>query len=339
MKILSDLLILTFLFCTVTLPAQAGGLIGDIVEGACGGCGAGRALDRAHSDIKEALPPYKALEEGGTQIVNEAAVQAGATILQELIAQSRDDALANGVEPIPLEIRNNVSGFIPDNILEIVRFRVGGGGDLTLQVNSIRYGDAQAITLDYVVVFKSQQDALYNPALWVHELTHVIQYQNWGLGDFAKRYLRSHHAVEAEAYDNGNRYIAWAATRSSASGGGGADFGKPLSELASGVSSNICSTWMGACQVGGSAPVGTACWCNSPAGGITGSLIPADGGFQTTSIEQGLPSGFAMQQCGCWGANPTQFAQEQRCMSKSVRIAVCPFKCAPFQPAYGYVCN
>ena len=84
-----------------------------------------------------------------------------------------------------LDIRANLIGFIPDNILNRVRYRVGGGGDLTLQVNAIRYGEAAAITLDYVVIFKEQNGALYNPTLWAHELTHVGQYQSWGIHDFA----------------------------------------------------------------------------------------------------------------------------------------------------------
>jgi hypothetical protein len=40
---------------TFSPPAMAGGLIGDLVEGACGGCGAGRALDQAHKQIGRPL--------------------------------------------------------------------------------------------------------------------------------------------------------------------------------------------------------------------------------------------------------------------------------------------
>ena len=35
--------------------AQAGGFFGDLIEGACGGCGAGRALDRAHKELGNPL--------------------------------------------------------------------------------------------------------------------------------------------------------------------------------------------------------------------------------------------------------------------------------------------
>jgi hypothetical protein len=34
---------------TVTKPASASGFLGGLIEGACGGCGVGRALDRANA--------------------------------------------------------------------------------------------------------------------------------------------------------------------------------------------------------------------------------------------------------------------------------------------------
>ncbi len=72
-------------------------------------------------------------------------------------------------------------------------------------------GRPQRLRLNYVVVFKEQNDALYNPVLWAHELTHVIQYQDWGIGDFAKRYVRNYRSVEQTAYDAETRYMAFAA--------------------------------------------------------------------------------------------------------------------------------
>ncbi|MBD9375650.1 hypothetical protein IB238_23880 [Rhizobium sp. ARZ01] len=35
------------------------------------------------------------------------------------------------------------------------------------------------MTLDYVIVFAHEADALHNVVGWVHELTHVRQYQDW----------------------------------------------------------------------------------------------------------------------------------------------------------------
>lgn len=330
-------------------PAKAGGLIGDIIEGVCGNCGAGRALDNAHRQVKEAIPPYKAIEEGASRIVNETVVQSTAPLLQEAIARSRDDALNAGVAPIPREIRNNLRGFIPDRILDITRYRVRGGGDLSLQVNSIRYGEASAIALDYVVVFRNQNDALYNPTLWAHELTHIQQYQDWGLRDFAIRYVRNYRSVEAPAYEAETRYAAWVGVRNSQQGGATNSAGSPsrLNRPASPFSfdgdSNFCGTAVTACRVNGFAPVGTPCWCTTPLGAATGSLIPspstsAPRRFAPPPAPIGLPSGSGMQVCGCWGPNPAPTAPEPRCASGRVRVNVCPGFCAPGHPLYAYVC-
>jgi hypothetical protein len=310
-----------------TAPCLPGGLIGDLINNVVPG--AGTALDEAHRQIKNAIPPYKALEEGATHAVNEAFVQAGAPALVELIARSRDDALRRGVDQIPPDIRANLTGFIADNLLNAVRYRVGGGGDLTLQVNAIRYGEAAAITLDYVVVFKEENDALYNPTLWAHELTHVGQYQSWGIHDFAVRYLRSYSDVERPAYEAETRYAAWVATRNSnqvgiANGPANANLiNRPVAPFAGAGASNTCGTVLGICGLPGSAPVGTACWCGTPAGPVTGSVTPPPQDL-ASSAPVGLPSGFAMTACGCWGLSPPFVAPEPRCASQAVLLPHVP---------------
>ena len=73
-------------FICASASVNAGGILGDIVNAVVPG--AGTTLDNAHRDLKNALPPYKAIEEGASQTVNEAFVQSGAPALQELIARS-----------------------------------------------------------------------------------------------------------------------------------------------------------------------------------------------------------------------------------------------------------
>ena len=322
-------------------PASGGGLFGDIVNQVVPG--AGTALDDINRGIKDAVPGYKQIEEGASKTVNEALVQAAAPALQELIARSRDDALNQGVQPIPPDIRQNLSGYIPENILNAARYRVGGGGDLTLQVNAIRYGEAAAITLDYVIVFKEQNDALYNPVLWAHELTHVIQYQRWGLKDFSIRYVRSSDSVEKEAYDSEPRYIAWAAGRNSGNFASGqntpSNFNRPIQQFSNTQPSNMCGSSNGACQVNGYAPVGTPCWCNSNFGPAVGSLIPTQIVNSTWTQPSGFPPGFVTLQCGCWGPMPPMVAAEPQCMSGQVALAACPAFCGVGGQAYGYMCR
>lgn len=333
------------LFICASTSVKAGGLLGDIVNVVVPG--AGTTLDNAHRDIKNALPPYKVIEESASQSVNEVFVQSGAPALQELIARSRDDALRNGVQPIPHDIRQNLTGFIPDHVLNIARYRVQGGGDLTLQFNSIRYGEAHAITLDYVIVFKELNDALYNPTLWVHELTHVDQYQRWGIRDFSIRYLRNYDAVEREAYDSETRYMAWVALqnrRQQPSRGNPINtnvVNRPIAPFSSPQTSNICGTSAIACQLNEAAPVGTPCWCNTPLGSAIGSLVPSRvaAAPSNMSYASGFPSGYGMQVCGCWGQNPNPVAAESRCASGGVRLNICPGFCGPNYPRYAYVCQ
>lgn len=202
----SPLIFLLASIC-VTSPSFAAGSLGDAINIVAPGVGT--ALDEANRQIKDVVPGYEQVDQSLSNVATEALVQVTAPALQQLIARSRDDALASGVQSIPTNIRNELKGFIPDHILDIARFRVGGGGDLTLQANAIRYFGAVAITLDYVIVFRDQDDALHDPALWVHELTHIMQYQDWGLRDFARRYVRNYRLVEKAAYDAETRYMTW----------------------------------------------------------------------------------------------------------------------------------
>jgi hypothetical protein len=91
-----------------------------------------------------------------------------------------------------------LTGYVPEPILERVRWR-HDGGDLSLPENVLRFGDVPAMTLDDVVLFRSRQAALEDPKLWAHELKHVMQFEEWGVDGFARRYLSDYEAVEQEA--------------------------------------------------------------------------------------------------------------------------------------------
>jgi hypothetical protein len=56
------------------------------------------------------------------------------------------------------------------------------------------------VALNNVIVFRFADDAATNPVLWSHELKHIQQFAEWGVRDFAIRYLRDWNSVEAEAY-------------------------------------------------------------------------------------------------------------------------------------------
>ncbi len=84
-----------------------------------------------------------------------------------------------------------------------------GGATLTLPGLALEYGDALALTLIDVVLFRREDDARWNEKIWAHELTHVMQYRRWGVQGFAARYVADSTAVEHEAYSNADRFEAW----------------------------------------------------------------------------------------------------------------------------------
>ncbi|KYK44889.1 hypothetical protein A1D31_11775 [Bradyrhizobium liaoningense] len=115
----------------------------------------------------------------------------------------------NGAMPMPPHVRQNLQGWYDEGLMNLVRFKVGDGGALNLANNSIRLGDARAVTLIDVIVFRGPSEA-NNYALWAHEMKHVQQYAQWGVHSFAVQYMRSWNSVENPAYEVENRFAqAW----------------------------------------------------------------------------------------------------------------------------------
>src|SRR5262245_53028820 len=127
-------------------------------------------------------------------------VETLAPLLASWIASERDAAKAQGVEPIPPPIRAKLTGYVPDAVLDRVRWREGAG-ELSMTQNVIRFGDTPAVTLDDVIVFRERRVALEDATIWAHELKHVMQFTEWGIDGFATRYLSDSGAVEQEAWD------------------------------------------------------------------------------------------------------------------------------------------
>jgi len=128
-------------------------------------------------------------------------VQRMATLgLQSWIQQSRDRLVAGGVEPIPLHIRSQLEPYFDLAVLESAHFRVGDEVVLNAGNTLLRNPDVNAVTLIDVIVFRHEEDARDNVALWAHELKHVEQYLDWGVAEFARRYTQDFRAVERPAY-------------------------------------------------------------------------------------------------------------------------------------------
>lgn len=124
-----------------------------------------------------------------------------ATRLEAWLLQSRQAALRAGTEPLPLMIRAQLAPFYDAALLDEVRFRVGITEEMDAATLMLQNPDVQAVTLVDVVVFRSDQAAEHDVALWAHELWHVQQYRDWGSDGFAQRYTRDFQSVEGPAYE------------------------------------------------------------------------------------------------------------------------------------------
>ena len=130
-----------------------------------------------------------------------------ARTLETALIRSRDAARV-GAEPIPDNIRAGLKDFFPAELLDEVRYKVGDTTPAGLAGFAMRNGNAIAVTLVDTVVFRDEAD-VRNLALWAHELHHVEQYREWGVGGFAARYAFGWETVEAEARARALEFVGW----------------------------------------------------------------------------------------------------------------------------------
>ena len=122
-----------------------------------------------------------------------------APALSEWILAERNAALERGVAPIPPEVRRALTGFVAEELLDVVRWRVDADPS-SVYPALLGMGGTRAVTLDYVVIFAAADHAL-DPTLWAHEIYHVGQYRDWGIDGFAERYVEDYKAVEHDAWE------------------------------------------------------------------------------------------------------------------------------------------
>jgi len=132
-----------------------------------------------------------------------------ARALAHLLESARAQAIADGVKPIPARIYRGLLGYFPPAVLRQVRYATGHTEGLSLPALAFTYGDATAMTLGDVILFRDEPAAQTDLKLWAHELTHVMQYQRWGMDGFATHYVQDSAAVETEAAANADRFATW----------------------------------------------------------------------------------------------------------------------------------
>lgn len=203
---------------------------------------------------------------GGLPVIgkplNEIIAQTGGSGLEQWLIQSRNDAI-NGSMPVPLHIRQQLSGYASEDSLNRARYKSGDNGLLnTAHVLEQSMGDVKAVTLIDVIVFRGPSEA-NDPALWAHELVHIDQYRDWGVHDFSIRYTRNAGEVEAPAYAKGNDFYAWRSTQNSI---------PTIPNNPSILMGNFCNTPIGKFGPGSIGPVGLQCWVQTPNGIVYGQM-------------------------------------------------------------------
>ncbi len=132
-----------------------------------------------------------------------------ARLLAQLIEAAREQAIADGVRQVPPAVYRGLLGYFPPAVLQRARFASGGASRIALPAVAFSYGNPKAITLGDVILFRDDRAAQTDLRLWAHELTHVMQYQRWGLDGFAARYVADCRGIEREANDNAARFAQW----------------------------------------------------------------------------------------------------------------------------------
>jgi hypothetical protein len=136
-------------------------------------------------------------------------LERGSELLAELIHSAREASIASGVRPMPPQIHRALLGYFPEAMLRKVRHTSGHADSITIPGLAMTYGHIDAVTLVDVILFRDDHASRTDAKLWAHELTHVMQYERWGVEGFALRYLRDSTAVEQEARDNADRFVGW----------------------------------------------------------------------------------------------------------------------------------
>ena len=140
------------------------------------------------------------ISQADIDVLYEDVSQLAASGLEQGLLQARQRAAADGTEPVPLHIRAQLEAYFDIAVLDSARFRVDDGAALNAGNALLQNPDVQAVTLIDIIVFRNEADALDNVALWAHELKHVEQYLEWGVGEFARRYTRDYGSVEQPGY-------------------------------------------------------------------------------------------------------------------------------------------
>ncbi len=133
--------------------------------------------------------------------------QEAAPALAATIRLSRNRAHAAGVRRPPTHVVRALSPYFSQSVLNQARWRPPMPKPSMTGLLVGWYFREGAVTLDDVVLFSDARLA-QDAAFWAHELTHVEQFQRYGVDGFARRYLSDWQSLEREATERANRVRA-----------------------------------------------------------------------------------------------------------------------------------
>lgn len=134
--------------------------------------------------------------------------------LAAAVRQAREKHISSA-KPLPDHIKMPLMKFFRQEVLDRAKYSVGNI-DITLpngigQVQKYMSGK-YAVVVDDIIVFNSEPPSFFeSPFWWAHEVTHVEQYMQWGIEDFALRYVSNYRGnIEGPADARGDQASAWA---------------------------------------------------------------------------------------------------------------------------------
>jgi hypothetical protein len=147
----------------------------------------------------------RALQHTATTMGRGGTVAASAA-LARAISFSRAQALRGSTQPLPDDLRELFEPYFAESVLAKARW---GLADRRIGLGSLLAGwyyREGAVTLDDVIVYSNPSVAKHR-WLVAHELTHVAQYEQLGLRDFARLYTLDWQLLERQASRNASRII------------------------------------------------------------------------------------------------------------------------------------
>ena len=135
--------------------------------------------------------------------------QLSAAPLAAAIRAARDRHAA-GAQPLPDNMKAALRGHFDESTLSRAKYAVGSI-QITLPNFIGRgaklFGTDHAVTVDDIIVFNATPPSFGEAKFWwVHELTHVQQYERMGIEAFAYEYMRNHQRLEDDADANARRF-------------------------------------------------------------------------------------------------------------------------------------